>query len=190
MQNVLDLLVNLTGIATLGQYAWSMRNHFHSQQMPSGAKIISTVVTASGLFFLVLIWLTDQPIAALAAGFALQLASLALFWAAIRASRAARLRFAFDEENPDSLVVTGPYRYVRHPFYTSYILFWAGWGLATWSIWAIVPVAGIVVIYVIAARDEEAKFSRTAMGPRYEEYRRNTGLFWPMPGRSVGGPGG
>lgn len=179
MQIVLDLLVTIVGIATLAQYTWSMRAHFQSPRMPNGAKVISAVVIAAGVFFTAILWTEDQPTASLLVGLLLQLASLVLFWWAIRASRTARLRFAFDEDNPDSLVTDGPYGYVRHPFYTSYIVFWVGWGLAAWSIWALVPVAGIVVIYVIAARDEEAKFARTALSAAYADYRARTGLFWP-----------
>ncbi|TIU30026.1 MAG: isoprenylcysteine carboxylmethyltransferase family protein, partial [Mesorhizobium sp.] len=43
----------------------------------------------------------------------------------------------------------------------------------------VVPVAGIVAIYTIAALDEERKFSRTALAGAYEAYRARTGLFWP-----------
>ena len=88
---------------------------------------------------------------------------LALFWWAIVTSRKARLRFAFAPDDPHSLLTDGPYGYVRHPFYTSYIIFWIGWGIATWSIWAVVPVAGIAILYVFAALDEEKKFSRTPL---------------------------
>lgn len=186
MQTFLDLLVTAVGIGTLAQYTWSMRAHFHSPRMPDGAKIISAVVIAAGLFFTVVLWTRVQPVAALLLGLALQLCSLALFWSAIRASRRARLRFAFDADNPDSLVTEGPYRYVRHPFYSSYILFWIGWGIASWSVWALVPVVGIIVIYVVAARDEEAKFARTELSAAYAAYRQRTGLFWPLPSTLFG----
>lgn len=176
----LDLLISIVSVATVGQYLWAMRAHFHSASMPSGTKIISAVVAATSLFFLVLLWVETQPIAAKLVGLALELMSSVLFWWAISTSRRARLRYAFDADNPDSLVTDGPYRYIRHPFYTSYIVFWAGWGIATWSIWAVVPVAGLATIYLIAALDEERKFSRTAMAGSYEAYRRQAGLFWPL----------
>lgn len=179
MEGVLDLLVSISSIATLGQYAWSMRAHFQSPTMPPGAMIISAVVIGVAVFFLAILWIERQPVAAKLGGLAIELASAALFWWAIVISRKARLRFAFDADNPDSLVTDGPYFYVRHPFYASYIIFWIGWGIATWSIWAVVPVAGIVAIYTIAALDEERKFSRTALAGAYEAYRARTGLFWP-----------
>lgn len=175
----LDLLVSVLSLAIVGQYTWSMRAHFHSATVPPGAILISAVVIATSLFFLSILWIEKQPIGAKLVGFGLEIASLALFWWAITASRAARLRFAFDADNPDSLVTEGPYLYVRHPFYTSYAIFWIGWGIATWSIWAVVPVAGLIAIYVVAARDEEKKFSTTALAGPYEAYRQRTGFFWP-----------
>jgi protein-S-isoprenylcysteine O-methyltransferase Ste14 len=107
------------------------------------------------------------------------LAGAALFWAAISASRKARLRFAFDPENPHSIVTGGPYRYLRHPFYTSYLLFWSGWAIAGWSAWTIVPVAIFAAIYVTAALAEEKKFSGTALAGDYEDYKMRAGFFWP-----------
>ncbi|RVC81553.1 isoprenylcysteine carboxylmethyltransferase family protein, partial [Mesorhizobium sp. M4A.F.Ca.ET.022.05.2.1] len=177
MERGLDLLVSIIGIATVGQYLWSMRAHFQSSGMSSGAKIISVVVAATALFFLAIIWILPQPLLAKIVGLVIQLASSALFWWAIARSRKARLRFVFDADNPHGLVTDGPFSYIRHPFYTSYIIFWAGWGIATWSIWAVVPVAGIFVLYLIAALDEEKKFSRTDLAGAYEAHRKQAGLF-------------
>ncbi|MER9558933.1 hypothetical protein [Mesorhizobium sp. M0323] len=119
MESTLDLLVSISSIATLGQYAWSMRAHFQSPTMSQGAMIISAVVVGTALFFLALLWIERQPLAAKIGGLAIELASSALFWWAISVSRKAGLRFAFDPDNPDSLVTEGPYLHVRHPFYTS-----------------------------------------------------------------------
>lgn len=179
MELVLDVLVSALSLATVGHYVWSTRAHFHSPTTPPGAMLISAVVVATALFFLAIVWLELQPTGAQLVGLGLESASLWLFWAAIFASRKARLRFAFDVENPHSLVTHGPYRYVRHPFYTSYVIFWVGWGVATWSILAVVPVAGLIAIYVIAARDEEKKFAATALSGDYEAYRQGAGFFTP-----------
>jgi protein-S-isoprenylcysteine O-methyltransferase Ste14 len=179
MATVLDIVVTVVSLVVVAAYTWSLRGHFSSKKMPDGAKVISLFVTATTVFFLYLMWWKPQLVWAQLAGLLLELAAAALFWWAITASRKARLRFAFDHENPDSLVMTGPYRYLRHPFYTSYIVFWTGWGLATSSIWSIVPVAFFVAIYVAAARNEERKFSSTPLAHEYEAYRRRTGFLWP-----------
>ena len=78
-----------------------------------------------------------------------------------------------------SLVTSGPYRYVRHPFYTSYLIFWTGLALGTWSLWAVPVLIVMLVLYAVAARSEEGKFSRTEMSADYAAYRARTGMFWP-----------
>ena len=179
MDILLDTLITIVSWAVVLQYAVSLRTHFVSARMPTGTMVISVVVTATAILFTVLLWLgVQQPLAHLA-GLAIEAAGLALFWAAIRASRQARLKMAFDLGNPHGLVTGGPYRYLRHPFYTSYLIFWVGWAVATWSAWSVPPIAVIAVIYVMAALGEERKFDRTPMAAEYAAYRARTGFFWP-----------
>ena len=183
MELVLDLVVSLLSVMVVLQYGRSLRTHFRSPKMPTGTVVISVVVTATAAVFLTLIWIEAQPLLAQLIGLAVETFGLWLFWMAIRASREARLKMAFDVANPHGLVTTGPYRYLRHPFYTSYLVFWIGWAIATWSAWSIIPLLAITAIYVVAALGEERKFSRTEMAEAYESYRRQTGFFWPrLPG--------
>jgi len=175
----LDLAVTIVSLIIVGTYTWSLRGHFSSPKMPDGAKVISAAVVATTLFFLFLLWSQDQLHWAQWTGLAIEIAAGVLFWWAISASRRARLRFAFDHENPHSLVTGGPYRYLRHPFYTSYLMFWSGWALASWSAWAAIPVLAFVVIYVKAARKEEKQFSQTALAREYDAYRKRTGFLLP-----------
>lgn len=179
METALDICVSVVSLVVVAFYTWSLRGHFSSKKMPDGAKIISLAVTATTVFFLYLTWWHPQPVLGQSVGLVFELVAAGLFWWAIIASRQARLRFAFDAENPHSLVMTGPYRFLRHPFYTSYIVFWSGWALATWSVWSIVPVAFFVAIYVSAARTEERKFAATPLAHDYEAYRSRTGFLWP-----------
>ena len=179
MEFALDLLVSAISMAVIAQYSWSMNGHFSSRAMPRGAVVIAVVVLATTITFLILQWALEQPPAAALIGAAVQIGSLVLFWAAIRASRTARLRLAFDEENPDSLVTEGPYRYLRHPFYLSYLIFWSGWTIAVWSPWAVVLLAVILAVYILAAKGEEQKFANTAMAGEYQAYKQRTGFLWP-----------
>jgi protein-S-isoprenylcysteine O-methyltransferase Ste14 len=102
-----------------------------------------------------------------------------MFHRTARASREGALHFAFDVENPVSLVTAGPYRYVRHPFYTSYLIFWTGLALGTWSLWAVPVLVLMAVLYTVAARGEEGKFANSPMAAEYAAYRTRTGMFWP-----------
>jgi protein-S-isoprenylcysteine O-methyltransferase Ste14 len=179
MQLVFDLVISAVSVLVIASYSWSLRGHFASSKMPAGAKVISAGVAATSVYFLYLVWSQNQSIAAQVAGLCVQLAGAALFWAAISASRKARLRFAFDPENPHGIVTDGPYRYLRHPFYTSYLLFWSGWAIAAWSAWTILPVAIFAAIYVTAALAEEKKFLGTSLAGDYEAYKARAGFFWP-----------
>jgi protein-S-isoprenylcysteine O-methyltransferase Ste14 len=150
--------------------------------MPPGAWVISAVVGITSLYFLFLTWSQYQRPQAQIVGIAVELAGASLFWAAIAASRTAQLRSAFDDVQPHSIVSSGPYQYLRHPFYTSYLIFWSGWALATWSPWTPLPVAIFATLYVIAARAEEKKFSSTPLAVEYQSYKSRTGFFWPRLG--------
>ncbi|MET3924885.1 isoprenylcysteine carboxylmethyltransferase family protein [Devosia sp. 2618] len=179
MAFVLDLLVSLVGLGVFAQHVWALRGHFASSHMTNGARAISGGALLSCLIMLALVWTRSQPIGAQIAGIAIMLASLTLFWSAVRASAEARLRFAFDEALPQSLVTIGPYRRIRHPFYASYLVFWLGWALSTWSLWSLLPVILMAVLYTIAARYEEGLLGRSGMAEAYTAYRQQAGLFWP-----------
>lgn len=179
MAVLFDVLVTGVSLYILFQHVWAVRRHFTSTRMTGRAKFISAMVVLTAVLDLILIWTRAQPVPAQVAGMAIMIASLWLFRSAIAASREARLRFAFDEQNPHSLVTLGIYRHIRHPFYTSYLLFWAGWAVTTWAPIAIIPVLLIALLYALAARLEERKFEATPMAKAYADYRRRTGFFWP-----------
>lgn len=174
-----DWLVVVVSLAIVAQHVWALRGHFTSERMAPRALLISGTVTATTLLYLAFVLLWPQPLWASVIGIVLELAGLVLFWAAIKASAAARLRFAFDDDKPKSLVTIGPYKIVRHPFYTSYLLFWIGWAIATWSAWSALPIIALTVMYIVAARFEENLFAETALAGDYEAYKRRAGLFWP-----------
>jgi protein-S-isoprenylcysteine O-methyltransferase Ste14 len=176
---LLDLLIALAALATILTHAWSIKAHFRSERLPDGARLISGLVILSGVVLSAFTVLLEQPAAAQLAGLALMMAAYGLFWRAIAETRAAALLAAFDEKVPGSLVTTGPYRFVRHPFYVSYMLFWAGWGIACWTLWAIIPLVGMTATYWRAALDEEAKFARTPMAAQYQSYMKTTARFIP-----------
>ena len=75
------------------------------------------------------------------------------------------------------LIVSGIFRYVRHPLYTGHFIMFFGSLLLRLH-----PVSiGLYLLFcigqVVRARIEEAKLQRAF--PRYEAYRRQTGMFFP-----------
>ena len=179
MEGILDFLVSATSLATIGFYAWSLKNHFTSQRMEWGARGISAAVILTAVLFLYLMWSQPQKVWAQVLGLMFELGAAFLFWWAISASRKARLRFAFDPALPHSILSEGPYRYFRHPFYTSYLLFWSGWALASWSVLSILPVIFFTVIYVMAAAKEERNFAASPLAEEYSQYKKKTGFLTP-----------
>jgi protein-S-isoprenylcysteine O-methyltransferase Ste14 len=182
MQLILDILLTALSILVIGSHAFVGKGHFKSRQMPAGANLVSASVLLSLAVFVLLLWTTEAPVAAQLVALVLEALALWLFFRTIAASRDGALHFAFDTDNPVSLVTAGPYRYVRHPFYTSYLIFWTGLAIGTWSLWAVPMLILMAVLYTVAARGEEAKFARTGMSDDYAAYRARTGMFWPKLG--------
>ena len=74
---------------------------------------------------------------------------------------------------------SGPYAYVRHPFYLSYIIFWIGTAMDA-DAWQSIPATGLTGWYGRIAYEEERRFRTTKMRLPYAAYCRKTGMFWPQ----------
>lgn len=104
--------------------------------------------------------------------------SLVLFWTAIYANRKLPLDFAYTSNFPKHLNKSGPYKYVRHPLYSSYIMAWTAGALAG-APYLIITSAIMTYIFVNAMIDEEKKFLASDMRDEYIEYKKNTGMVLP-----------
>jgi protein-S-isoprenylcysteine O-methyltransferase Ste14 len=84
------------------------------------------------------------------------------------------------------LVTSGPYRWVRHPMYSSFIVLFAGMFLVTRNV-LLGLLSGLFLLALVKLRTplEEAQLEER-FGPLYEAYRERTGLLWPRLRRSVG----
>lgn len=105
--------------------------------------------------------------------------ALGLFTATMRALRHRRLTLAFSTDAPTELIANGPYRVIRHPFYTSYLIAWTAGVVATGQPWLLLTVLGMGTLYVLAARQEEAKFQGSALATAYRTYATTAGMFFP-----------
>ena len=84
-----------------------------------------------------------------------------------------------DNDAPKHIVTYGAYRWIRHPFYASFLLalfgalvFCPQWGtLVTF-------LQGFVILNVTASR-EERRLCASQFGAEYADYMRRTGRFWP-----------
>lgn len=77
-----------------------------------------------------------------------------------------------------TLITTGPYRYIRHPFYICLLLLSIAIGLlaANWFLTA----AGILIFVLLAIRMPiEERMLAERFGDPYRDYQRSTGAFFP-----------
>jgi protein-S-isoprenylcysteine O-methyltransferase Ste14 len=89
-------------------------------------------------------------------------------------------RTTVELERGHKLEQTGPYRYIRHPSYSGYILFTIGYGLVAqnWlSLIAAVLFPTLSLLYRIGI--EEAELVRV-IGDEYREYQKKTKRLIPM----------
>jgi protein-S-isoprenylcysteine O-methyltransferase Ste14 len=73
----------------------------------------------------------------------------------------------------------GPYRWIRHPLYTTGIALFLALGLmsASWFILAMALIALVLIRTVVVPREEHELTAR--FGQAYEDYRRRTGAMLP-----------
>jgi len=170
-------------LCCLASFAWGMRNFFvQPQGSTAGMKVISGCGMVFAAFHFFAISLPNSVTAERAwVAALLYLWSLGLFWWAIRTNSSARLSAAFSADVPAHLVEDGPYRFIRHPFYCSYVMTWSAGTIATARWWLLPTVAVMIVIYWKAATMEEEKFSRSSLAAEYQSYRQRTALLVPNP---------
>lgn len=82
-----------------------------------------------------------------------------------------------------TLVTTGPYRWVRHPFYSSWALVFLANSLVAANWYLLLVVTLVLVLWVIRTRKEEENLL-LRFGDDYRRYMERTGRFLPRIKRS------
>ena len=178
MSPLIEYLAGFVALAYFLMISAATKQHFVSEKYPLGMYIIS-FLSLVGLFtFLLHAFLWDLNFSA--AALALIFVAFALFIWAARHSQKKNLSLAFDEETKiNEIIMSGPWKYVRHPFYASYVLFWTGCALGTTHPTSVVVAVSLLFIYVYSAVREERALTESRYGDRYLEYRKNAGFFLP-----------
>lgn len=111
----------------------------------------------------------------------IMLASALLYVRTVSYSRKQRLSVAFSSDIPTFHYQNGPYRFVRHPFYASYLLGYVGGTIASGNLWlpSVLATIFMACVYVRAAQYEEAKFAASPFAQQYSEYKTRTGMLLP-----------
>jgi len=127
----------------------------------------------------ILIAPAPRNVLGLCIGLALYGLSLAFFAWTLRTHRDRPLSAIYSPDLPRHLVREGAYRWVRQPFYASYLMMWAAGVFAAGNAWLSGIVLAMSVLYYRAAQQEENKFMRSELSSAYQDYQRRTGMFFP-----------
>jgi protein-S-isoprenylcysteine O-methyltransferase Ste14 len=162
-------------------FGWAMLRHFRRAGPPKPAMVL-TGLCVPGFAAVNLIGVLTRPLAQPAAALLLYTAGMALFWSAIAATRGKNFAACFQEQVGSTVVRVGPYRSIRHPFYTSYILTWlAGFAATGW--WPAGAISAVMAcVYQCAALQEERSFLRSPLREEYSRLMQQTGRFLPRLG--------
>lgn len=163
-------------------FSMALRSSFSRPDgVPGRMRMLALCGTAATLADGILLCLAKPHHWQLVAGLALLIASQVLLRAAIRATTRSKLSLAFSDDAPVNLNQSGPYRFIRHPFYTAYSLAWLAAALATAHPAAFTALVVMVCFYRVAARREEKKFLNSPLADTYRRYQKSTGMFLPYP---------
>jgi protein-S-isoprenylcysteine O-methyltransferase Ste14 len=173
-----NTIVLAVGVALFAAIS-AMKFHFVSQTMPKGMLFISVLSAAGAFTFAALLWLYPQPTSPLVLALLLFALSGTLFLRTLLVTRSLKLKIAFDPDPPTTFTQNGPYKYIRHPLYAAYILFWLGCAAATMHPLSLAVLVILTLTYTSAALGEEHAFHNSEYAKAYAIYGESTGFFWP-----------
>jgi protein-S-isoprenylcysteine O-methyltransferase Ste14 len=110
--------------------------------------------------------------------FVLGAVSILLLVSARKSSKPPRRQAGASRTQAPSPVTGGPYRYIRHPIYTSLLLF--AWGLTSkhFSFFSILLALAVTGLLLLTARAEELE-NLERFGEKYDRYMERTKMFLP-----------
>ena len=113
-------------------------------------------------------WKPEIPLAVQMAAFALGLLGAVLLVWAMAANRYAAVYTRIQKERGHVVATTGPYRFVRHPFYVGTITFSLTIPLALGSPWALIPGGLAALLFIVKTAAEDRMLREGLAG--YREY--------------------
>ncbi len=184
---VVQVLLAFLLLTCLASFGWAMRNFFvKSGRMSTGLRITVLAGVIFAVVHVAVILTTPALVlSAVVAGAVLYCLALAVFWWTIKANRVKPLAACFSSNEPLHLVRSGPYRFVRHPFYCSYLLAWLAGAIGTLNPYLGLTFIAMFVLYLTAALNEEKKFATSSLAGDYASYCGATGRFFPSPSKLI-----
>jgi protein-S-isoprenylcysteine O-methyltransferase Ste14 len=90
-----------------------------------------------------------------------------------------KFSIAWSGRVPDSVCESGPYLYIRHPIYVSYMLAFLAAFLAMPSFVLVGCVVFNTALFTHAAISDERSLTDSVLAEQYARYRTRTGMFFP-----------
>lgn len=189
--DIFEVVTLLLGVGCCLSFIWAVRWHFVRQSgMRAGMRILS-LLTLFGFSWFLYTSVShlggsmspsrnDPDIPTHLAATVLIVISLCLFWWSVAMTRIQPLTLAFALDAPAYLHIRGPYAYVRHPFYSSYVMFWLATAVAEHNLMGWIILLLMTALYSLAAKCEEGKFASSPLAATYNDYRGRTGMLIPI----------
>jgi len=117
----------------------------------------------------------------------LLVAALALYEWSRHTIRGRHFGLGWGNYVPEELCESGPYRWVRHPIYLSYILTFGAVLIALPHWLTLASFIGNAMLFLYTVRHDEKNIAGSTIAAEYAAYRRRTGMFWPRFNRSAPG---
>lgn len=177
--NLLVLIFYCTNVAL---FVWAVLFYFKKPHRPSlGYRVIQLYSLLIWGYQIWLIAYHDTQEWGKWLSLSVCLYSLILFCLAVRAGRIANLSLAYSKDQPQKLATEGPYKLVRHPFYSSYLVLYLGISIAYQDTPSYLLTLLGFAIYTHGARSEEEKIKNSPLGSDYQAYKSKVrGRFIPF----------
>jgi protein-S-isoprenylcysteine O-methyltransferase Ste14 len=175
-----NLVAFIFASLTLLTFGLSMRWFRDRKEVtPAKTRLVLSAYVCATVQLLAVAFAPRPPAVCLGVGVGLYLLAQGVFWWARTAHGGQRPAFAGTTGRPTFLTQTGPYRFIRHPIYTAYLLAWLAGAIVSAQPWLLIPAGWMALLHYLAARQEEGHFAETPFAQDYEAYRRRTGMFFP-----------
>jgi protein-S-isoprenylcysteine O-methyltransferase Ste14 len=159
-------------------------NTFTVPALRNNGAVLGQISFISGMLCVIVMGLFSGLLLPLAlCGCALALCSVLLYEWTRRTVAERDFYVGLSGEVPRAVCDKGPYRYVRHPFYSSYMVAFVGVAIAFPSF----IVSGVCLLniglFLYMAFDDERVLVSSALGADYRAYRGRTGMLVPGLGK-------
>jgi len=171
----------ITGLGTMACFAGAIPLYFRKGTSASaGKRVMFACISICGAAQVVVFFsASDVAVRWRLAGLFLLALAHTMFWSAVAAHGNDRPTVAFATDAPRRLIRSGPYSFVRHPFYLAYMVAWMAGSVITASPWLLATAIVMFFVYRSAAVAEEQGYLSSDLAEEYRDYQGQTGMFIP-----------